>query len=319
MVKIRGFRGIYWLGLFVMLVSAGAVYARAPDTDKIVFSSNRNGNWEIYLMDPDGSRQERLTRNGAVDHSPVWSPTGEHILFVSDRNGVSDLYMMDANGGQVRRVFQKSALRIEPTWSPDGERIAFHAELPQWGIQTATIHGGAVKEVALAEWRGGNPSWSANGNEIAFVDSVGGARRILILKLGSGGVHTFLPRETSWMYSPAWSPDGEKLAFTWYRWGIGDKDAIFVAERDGKRLEQIGKAVLGVFSPVWSPDGEEIVYVEEVIDGDRQIFVINVNTGRKKQLTHRGLNITPDWFNPQNLSVGPERHLLTTPWAAVKE
>ena len=90
---------------------------------------------------------------------------------------------MDADGSRVRRVFGKSALRAEPTWAPDGDRIAFHAEIPQWSIQTATIHGASVEQVAFAEWRGGNPSWSADGKEIAFVGNVGGTRRILIVRL----------------------------------------------------------------------------------------------------------------------------------------
>ena len=270
-------------------------------------------------MDPDGSRQERLTRNSAGDYSPVWSPTGEHILFVSDRDGARDLYMMDADGSRVRRVFGKPARRAEPAWSPDGDRIAFHAETPKWSIQTATIHGVAVKQVALAEWRGGNPSWSADGKEIAFVGDVGGTRRILIVKLGSGGVRTFLSKEKSWMYSPAWSPEGDKLAFTWYRWDVGNKSAIFVANRDGSRLKQISKPALGSYSPAWSPEGDKIVYTEEAVDRDRQIVVVDVETGRQTQLTRRGRNITPAWFNPKNLSVAPQSHLLTTTWGEIKK
>ena len=308
------------LSFALVLASVYPLSARAPKTEKIAFSSNRKGNWEIYIMNPDGSQQERLTRNGAGDYSPVWSPTGEQILFTSERNGNRDLYVMDADGSRVRRVFGKSARRAEPTWAPDGDRIAFHAEIPQWSIQTATIHGASVEQVAFAEWRGGNPSWSADGKEIAFVGNVGGTRRILIVRLGSGNVRTFLPKETSWMYSPAWSPDGSKLAFTWYKWDIGDKSAIFVANRDGSRLKQIGKPALGAYSPAWSPEGDKIVYTEESVDGDRQIVVIDVKTGRKKQLTRRSLNITPSWFNPAfaTLPVAPQPQLLTTVWGKIK-
>ena len=215
------------------------------------------------MMNPNGSRQERLTRNNAKDYSPVWSPNGEQILFVSNRDGVGDLYVMNADSSQVRRVFKESARRQEPTWSPDGERIAFHAQTPHWSIQTATIHGTDVEEVTPAILPGGNPSWSPDGNEIAFVDN--DPNRIHIITLGSDKVRTFLPRETPWMYEPAWSPSGDRLAFNWNRWGIGDKSAIFVTNRNGSRLRQISKKASGRY-PVWSPDGDKIAYTEEIIE-----------------------------------------------------
>ena len=307
------------VSLVVVFTHAGQVLAKAPKTEKIAFSSNRSGNWEIYIMNPDGSQQEQLTRNNAGDYGPVWSPTGEHILFVSNRDGLRDIFLMDADGRNVRRVFKKKAQRREPTWAPDGQRIVYHAEMPQWSIQTGTIHGIGGVQVALAEVQGGNPSWSPDGEEIAFVAGAH-SRRIYIAELRSRKKRTFLPNEASWMYSPAWSPDGKKLAFSWLKWGLGRRDTIHVANRDGSGLKQIGKPVLGIFQPTWSPDGEKLVYAEEVVDGDRQIVTIDLQTRRKKQLTRRGLNIAPSWFNPAfvTLPVAPQPQLLTTVWGKMK-
>ena len=306
------------LGFVLTFMSVYPVFARAPKTEKIAFSSNRDGAWDIYIMNPDGSDQVNLTQHKAVDFSPVWSPTGEHIIFVSNRDGILDLFLMDADGRNVRRVFKKLAQRVEPVWSPDGRRVAYHAEKPQWSIQTGTIYGHDGVHVAFARVQGGNPSWSPDGEEIAFV--AGEGRRIHIVKLHSGAERVFLPNERSWMYYPTWSPDGERLAFSWLKWGLGDKSAIFVANRDGSGLKQIGKSVPGVFHPVWSPDGEKLVYAEEAVEGDRQITTIDVRTRRKKQLTHRGLNVTPSWFNPAfvTLPVTLQPHLLTTVWGKMK-
>ena len=216
---------------------------------------------------------------------------------------VSDLYVMDADGKHVRRVFRKSALRVEPTWSPDGERIAFHAEEPRWSIQTATIHGADMKQVALAEWRGGNPSWAANGNEIAFVGNVGGTRRIRILKLRSGGIRTFLPKEKSWMFAPTWSPDGDKLAFVWLMLALDGKEFIYVANRDDSDLKPIGEPAFGIYSPAWSPDGDEIVYVEDAKNNnDRQIVVVNVETGAKKTADASRFEYNPCLVQPEKFA-----------------
>jgi Tol biopolymer transport system component len=101
--------------------SVCSVLAEAPQTPKIVFPLIDSGNSEIYLMNPDGTEQVRLTHNKAFDVSPVWSPTGGQILFTSNRDGVRDLYLMDADGKNVKRVFGKSEDRRHPTWSPDGK------------------------------------------------------------------------------------------------------------------------------------------------------------------------------------------------------
>ncbi len=307
------------LSFALVLASVYPLCARAPKTEKITFSSNRDGNWEIYVMNPDGSDQVNLTRHEAGDFSAVWSPTGEHILFVSNRDGLRDLFLMDADGRNVRRVFKKKTQRREPTWAPDGQRIAYHAEMPQWSIQTGTIHGIGGVQVALAEIQGGNPSWSPDGEEIAFVAGAH-SRRIYIAELRSRKKRAFLPNEASWMYGPAWSPDGTKLAFSWLKWGLGDRDTIHVANRDGSGLKQIGKPALGIFRLAWSPDGEKLVYTEEAVDGDRQIVTIDLQTRRKKQLTRRGLNMTPSWFDPAfvTLPVAPQPQLLTTVWGKMK-
>ncbi|RKU20647.1 hypothetical protein C6503_05490, partial [Candidatus Poribacteria bacterium] len=94
--------------LFVLHVSVSVLFAKAPTTPKILFNSLRDGNQEVYIMNPDGSEQKNLTRHRALDRDAVWSPTGEQILFESDRDGIRDLYLMNADGSNVRRVFRKA-------------------------------------------------------------------------------------------------------------------------------------------------------------------------------------------------------------------
>jgi TolB protein len=92
--------------------------------------SRRDGNWEVYVMNADGSGQRRLTRNAAADASPAWSPDGRKIAFVRNRGAPcyapvclsnSGIYVMNADGTGQRRLARNAGW----VWSPDGREIAY--------------------------------------------------------------------------------------------------------------------------------------------------------------------------------------------------
>ena len=100
----------------------------APDGRRIAFESDRDGNWEIYVMDSDGSNPRRLTRHIGLDWSASWSPRGEHIAFQSFRSGSFEIYVMDVDGANLLNLTNNDDANDEwPSWSPDGERIAFES------------------------------------------------------------------------------------------------------------------------------------------------------------------------------------------------
>jgi Tol biopolymer transport system component len=83
----------------------------SPDGQQVAFMSQRDGNWEVYIVNLDGSGLQRLTRNSANDGLPTWSPNGQHIAFVSDRDGDWAVWAMavpdgtDTDGSQQQRLF----------------------------------------------------------------------------------------------------------------------------------------------------------------------------------------------------------------------
>ena len=87
---------------------------------KIAFSSDRDGNGEIYVMDADGSNLTRLTNNPANDgfFGVAWSPDGTRIAFVSERDGNWEIYVMNADGSGLSRVTDNLAVDQNPAWSP---------------------------------------------------------------------------------------------------------------------------------------------------------------------------------------------------------
>ena len=88
-----------------------------PQAGKIAFTSNRDGNQEIYVMNADGSGETRITAAPAADGLPSWSPDGCYIAFASDRDGKGDIYVMNADGSGQTRLTDDSAADSGPSWS----------------------------------------------------------------------------------------------------------------------------------------------------------------------------------------------------------
>jgi Tol biopolymer transport system component len=88
----------------------------SPDGAKIAFSSNRDGNPEIYVMNADGSGQTRLTNSPAADFEPAWSPDGTKIAFTTTRDGNYEIYTMNRDGSSPTRLTTDPATDRQPSW-----------------------------------------------------------------------------------------------------------------------------------------------------------------------------------------------------------
>src|SRR5260221_1317060 len=95
---------------------------------KIAFTSNRDGNNEVYVMNADGTGVTRLTNDPAIDQDPAWSPDGSRITFTSTRNGNYDIYVMNADGTCVTQLTTTTTSlgSTRPAWC--GNRIAFQSD-----------------------------------------------------------------------------------------------------------------------------------------------------------------------------------------------
>ena len=282
------------------------VFAKAPSTTKIVFASTRDGNSEIYIMNPDGSKQVNLTRHPSRDLAPAWSPTGEHIVFNSNRGGTRDIYIMDAEGRNVRKVFRRLVYREYPVWSPDGKKLAY-TNASNWSIYVGTIEGGHEERITSTNFLGGWPAWSPDSSEIAFISTEGiWAYSLKVVNLETREERRLMPKEEiGKFFKPDWSPDGTRIAFYW------SKKGIYVMDRNGRGLKRL---VSNASRPAWSPLGDELVYGKK-----QQLFKYNLGSRRSKQLTRGAINFGADWFDPQILPVQPQSSLLTTKWATLKQ
>jgi TolB protein len=153
--------------------------AWSPDGTRLAFTSNRDGNPEIYVMNKDGSGLRRMTNSPTIDVSPTWSPTGNQLAWVSDRTGQPKIYLMNADGtGQRLLVGDPKSDR--PTWSRGKfNEIAYASQTgPGYDIKIYSFATGEAIKVTDGIGSNESPSFSPNGRHIAFTSTRNGKAQV---------------------------------------------------------------------------------------------------------------------------------------------
>ncbi len=143
----------------------------SPDTNWIVFSSKRSGNYDLWVINVNGSGLRQLTNDPASDSAPAWSPDGTKIAFASDRGSNIDVYVINVDGSGLTRLTTQAGYDGEPTWSPDGTQIAFVSKrtsgAADYYLYTMTPQGGAQTLRSPMSYVS-RPTWSPDGAQILF-------------------------------------------------------------------------------------------------------------------------------------------------------
>jgi Tol biopolymer transport system component len=275
----------------------------------------------IYVIDEDGTNETRLTDNPLGAGGPVWSPDGEQIAFARRREdpNPTDIYVMDADGTNERPLADNAVMRFGPTWSPDGKQIAYlrsHAENPGLADDVYMIDENGTNETRLTQTHSvpetstklGLPVWSPAGNKIAFSSSAITTTPASSDSPESAGASTAPAADMTGIYvidvdtttickltstagqygdtaAPAWSPDGNKIAFY-------DKEAINVINTDGSGQKELTDTVPDLSAPTWAPDGKRIAFVNQA-----DLYVINADGSGLRPLANTTENgiFLPDW------------------------
>ena len=156
-------------GLLSTLMLSVNVEAQAPRKAQIAFSSDRDGDDEIYVMDIDGKNPRNLTNHPGADYSPVWSPDGRRIAFLSLRKKEDGLYVMDADGNNQHYLAHMHQHGYA-AWSPDGKQIAFQSSHNEknMDIYVMNADGSSRHRLTRHPARDRYPSWSPDGKKILF-------------------------------------------------------------------------------------------------------------------------------------------------------
>lgn len=163
-------------------LNSGAVYS--PDGRRVALTLSKDGNSEIYLLDPRRRTRygwaavRRLTRHPGIDTSPTWSPDGRRIAFVSNRYGYPQIWVMNADGSHKRRLTRRGTYNQTPAWCPrrGSPLIAFTSRRGRrFSIFTYNVASRHYRRITFSH-QGSNeePSWAPNCQLIAFASSRGG-------------------------------------------------------------------------------------------------------------------------------------------------
>src|SRR6188472_905822 len=188
----------------------------SPDGRRLSFVSSRGGNFDLYVMDANGSNVTRVTDHPANDFDPMWMPDGQSLVFSSERDSRSDLYRVWLNDRRVDRLTHHFVGRaIMPNVSPDGKSVAFAAQTLQrlnfWEFQVHILDLATGKTRPLDNSGGACwPSWSPDGKQIANVSLAKEPSTIQVRNAdGSGARELGDPKR--WSYYPDWSKDGKLI------------------------------------------------------------------------------------------------------------
>ena len=298
----------------------------------IAFVSHRDGNPEIYVMEADGGNPQNLTNNPDKDWTPSWSPDGKRIAFTSERDGNREIYVMEADGGNPQNLTKNPNNDASPSWSPDGKRIAFVSDrdkkvknfVPTFEIYVMDADGGNPQNLTNNGSHDQNPSWSPDGKRIVFsserdghfIGEAGITSEIYVMEADGGNQQRLTEnRKNDW--DPAWSPDGERIAFASDRKGDLENFEIYVMEADGGNQQKLTNNRDYDWDPSWSPDSKRIAFMSDR-NGSTDIYVMEADGGNLQNLTNnRDADVSPAWYNPA-FAVAPADKIFTM-WGWLKQ
>ena len=310
-------------------------WGQAPRTAKIAFTSFRDGNDEIYVMDADGKNQHNLTNHPSGDYTPAWSPDGRRIAFYSQRLEGSGLYVMDADGKNQRYLTPVGDPTMPPAaWSPDGKKIAFAWAVEGLdGVGLEGVGDGMQFDIAVIDADGGMPrnltnhpgqdkcpTWSPDGKQIAFYASGRNGIGIFVMNSDGSNQRRLTAVNTGDLY-PDWSPDGKNIVFESSK--SGGKLDIYVINADGTNRRRLTNHPEHDRHAAWSPDSQSIIFYSEREGQSGEIYVMDANGNNQRNLTNHpapdGFYARSSWFDPAFARSVPHVGKRVVSWGGLKE
>jgi Tol biopolymer transport system component len=166
--------------------------AWSPDGTKIVFSSSRNGDNDLYIMDREGTNQQQITDLDGNELVPDWSPDGESIAFLSTYEGAEGIYVVDVSSRTISQLTH-NLVDFSPRWSSNGKKIVFTSHLDTTAtyepsqIYVMNEDGSQVQQLTNDKYRNISPFWCPDDSCVVYerYTGEGNIRKLMVFDLVS--------------------------------------------------------------------------------------------------------------------------------------
>ncbi|MBX2828145.1 MAG: hypothetical protein KTR22_08280 [Flavobacteriaceae bacterium] len=256
----------------------------ASGQSKIAYLSNKSGNFDIHLMDADGSNSKQLTTNLGWDWSPKWNKSLKAILYNSnDTLQKFSIKAIDALGKEV--AFDSQALE-EVILSPNGTDVLYTLkDKNNRYIGLYSLTNKSNRLLVTHPSYNGRPSWSPSGTTFAFISERDGNPEIYLYILATGAQKRLTQTEKREKYM-SWGPKGDLLYYTYHYSDEKDLEHndIFQVHVDSGSVVQITNDPEFYQEIAVSPDGKQIVFHAKR-DGKHQLYTLGTDGKNEQQIT----------------------------------
>ena len=287
---------LFYIIISFTFASCGDSKSKLQTNGLITYYSNQDGNYNIFVMKPDGTRQCQITNGKSKNVCGVWSPDGKKMIFSSDRHGNSEIYIMDAYGNNQKRLTNNNTPDYHHRWSADSKHIVYVSnEDGNQEIYTMNADGSNKTNISNSEINEMFPCWSPDGKSILYCSEENEGWKIYRMNIkGKNREKVSEYTGTDWELYPQYSPDGNKIAYFTHEPEKQIRN-IFVMDKNGNNRIQLTHSDFVDEDPFWSPDGKYIVF-QSNRTGNYQIFTMKKDGTKQTCLSNnKNSEYWPSW------------------------